>query len=188
MNDNTGSGARTVFNYKEYQPFYTKYMVRGCKVNLMFNGIMNNGNATSAAVPYTVYIWCDNNTNTEVTSIDTNNEAFIQPGRRMLYGNPQVYNSSPRFFKQYYSAKKVLKRRLDEDEDYGVITTGSGAASGNSPPESANMYLHMLVINNAYHGTNTQILNFSYSLKLKFYTKLWDYKPDEMDTENPDAT
>lgn len=183
MNDNTGSGTNTVFNYKEYQPFYSKYMVRGCKVDMMMNAITANVSATSGATPLTVFIWCDNNTQNEVTNIDSNDEAFIQPGRTLKYINTQVYNSQPTYFKKYFSAKKVLKRRLDEDEDYGAITTGSGAASGGNPPQSANMYLHMVVINN--NGTGTLNVNFTYALKLKFYTKLWDYLPDEMDVEKP---
>lgn len=185
MNDNTGTGTKTVYNYKEYQPFYTKYLVRAAKVKMMMQAITLNNDKTSSSVPCTVFIWCDNNPANDVSNIDTNVEAFIQPGRTYKILPSNCYNSGPRYFKRYFKATKVLKRKLDEAEDYGVITTGSNAASGSNPPESANMFMHMLVVNNSnVEGTDMHI-NFSYDLRISFYTKLWDYLPDAMDVQDP---
>lgn len=184
-NDNTGTGTKTCYNYKEYQPFYTKYMVRAAKVRMFMQAITNNNGSTSLSVPCTVFFWCDNNPAADVSSIDTNLEAFIQPGRSYKILGSNCYNSNVHYFKRYFKATKVLKRRLDEDEDYGAITTGSNAASGSNPPESANMYFHMLVVNNSNVEGVDMHINFTYDLRISFYTKLWDYLPDAMDVQDP---
>lgn len=183
--DNTGAGNSTVYNFKEYQPFYTKYMVRACKVRIMLNAACRNIDNSSAYAPTSVYIWVDNNNKSAAGSVDTNREAFIQKGRKVMFLQSNCYNPQTKYFKGYFSARKVLKRRLDEDEDYGTITTGTGGASGTNPPEDARMYLHMVVVNN--NGSTNHDDFVSYALTLKMYTKLWDYKIDQMDTENPDA-
>lgn len=182
QNDGTGAGAFTVYNYKEYQPHYQKWIVRAAKVKGWIQSISHNGSINSSSVPTTVYLWADNNSAASVASVDTNREAFIQQGRKIIVLDNNAYSSRKKWFKRYFRHQKILKRRLDEDEDFGTMTTLTGASAGTNPPSNATVYLHMLIINNTEEDNH-----LSWSLDITFFTKLWDSPVDDPDQEDPDG-
>lgn len=188
LNDDSGTGSKSVFAYTEYQPHYTKWLVRATKVRAWFYAICQNGENTANNTPISVWLWCDNVNHSNTITIDTNSEAFVQQGRKVLYVPCNTYNPGTRYFKRFYSAKKVLKRKLDEAEDYGVMTKLTNDAAGVDPNEDACMFLHMLFINNANGPTDTDVqpVNISWAMDFTMYTKFWDSTIDTIDTVNPD--
>lgn len=189
LNDDTGAGNSSVYNYTEYQPHYQKWIVRAAKIKGFVQAIMTNSASTAAAVPCSVWMWADNNPQAQVVSVNTNKEAFIQAGRRCFILRTNTYNPVTKKFKIYYRHQKILKRRLDEDEDFGTMTTSTtGASAGTDPNNNATVYFHMLVVNNTGGlATEEQAhMAFSWSLDITFYTKLWDSPIDAPDTIDPD--
>lgn len=182
---NDPTSTTTVFNYKEYQPYYSKFLVRGNKVVFRLDATSINGSENSETRPLAVYFWCDNNNTVQSADINTENEAFIQPGKIQRYVQTNPYQKGSMRMKKYYSAQRILKRPLVETDDYGTIATGTGTASGQDPPQNSTMFFHMLLVNN--NTANGGTMYITYALDLTFYTKLWDYLPDKMDQEDPDA-
>lgn len=169
----------TCYNWSEFNKYYTKWFVRACKVNLWFRATGENGGQTSSFAPTQIVIWCDNvNNDTDVTTIQ---QAMCQPGAKYLVLSSNPYNSTPvKWFKNYYSAKRVLKRSFDED-DYGTCTSGG---AGVNPADDACMFLHILIRPAAPSGQNTRV---NMGFQLKFYTKWWDATTDAINEVDPNS-
>lgn len=176
----TSAKTHTISNWGEYCKYYSKWMVRAVKVNMWIRATGSNSTFTSDNAPVQVVIWCDNiNNDSQVTDMQG---AIIQPGRRYYVLSSNPYNSTPvKKIKLYYSAAKVLKKKLDEDEDYGQATIGG---AGTDPNTDACMYMHILIKGGA-PSSNTSRINVG--LQLTQYTKFWDAEPDAPDEMDPNG-
>lgn len=181
-NDNTGAGAKSVYNYAEFQPHFQKWLVRACKLWGWIYAVAENGSDTAKASPLYLWLWCDNNPS--ATTVDTADEAAIQPGVRRYTLMTNTYSPQLTHFKRYVKHSKVLKRRLDEDEDYGNMYPGTGSSAGSDPDENASVYLHFLITttNDPLYDQETHV---TWNLNFKMFTKLWDAPIDAMDTIDP---
>lgn len=160
--------AQTVQNYASYMPYYSKFLVHGAKVRGYYSAIGANGASNSSFQPVDHYMWVNN-----IKAVDVTNamQAENQPGVRNSILNTNPYSNNMKWFKAYYNIQKQLKRKLDEDEDYGQIF--NAATSGQDPSDDACLFLHMLWKNNSSIGAQTSVyLNFK--IVITYYVKLWD--------------
>lgn len=175
----TSSGqTHSAYNWKEFGAYYTKWFVRACKFKMWVKAQQTNGN-TSLQSPMQVAIWCDNNNNNNVATMQ---QAMIQPGVKYMVIDNSVYAAGkPNWVKGYYKAKKVLKRQIDESVDFGnIYNTGVGT----DPPDNSCMFLHILFRGGAW---NTEQQYMTFGIILKQYAKFWDILPDEIDELDPNA-
>jgi len=174
----TTGETHSAYNWKEFGAYYTKWFVRACKFRMWVKCQQSNGN-TSDNAPMQIAIWCDNNNNNTVATMQ---QAMIQPGVTYMVIDNSVYGAGkPYWVKGFYKAKKVLKRQIDESVDFGnIYNTGVGT----DPPDNSCMFLHILFRGGAAQN-ETQTMSFG--ILLKQYAKFWDVLPDEIDELDPNA-